>query len=29
VQSLANAYAGDQVARGKPEPVVRPYFGTP
>jgi hypothetical protein len=29
VQSLGNAYAGDQVARGKAEPVIRPYFSTP
>jgi len=29
VQSLGNAYAGDQVARGKAEPVISPYFSTP
>jgi hypothetical protein len=29
VQSLGNAYAGDQVARGNTEPVIRPYFSSP
>jgi hypothetical protein len=29
VQSLANAYAGDQVARGRSEPVIQGYFTVP